>query len=174
MHVDYILSFPMVQREACVEENVQICGKRGFVSSEHRESSSGAQLFQPPSEIKQHLHSDPELVYYTQVKDGAIPPGYVADFLPLASAVREVNTFSTLRNITARVLLHERSKTVALAAASNFQTSRQLRQASEHQPRKYKSRLQKSVYSGPNARQDTDTAAAGPQNAVTFMFVLLY
>ena len=65
---------------------------------------------------------------------------------------------STLSNTTAAVKVHERSKTVPLSGAKDIQTPRQFSQVTEHQPRKYKSRLQNSVYPGLNARRDAKTA----------------
>ena len=122
------------------------------------DGQTGTIVPQPQSEP-----SDGELLYYTLVKDGTLPDGFVDSFLVFAdtlggAATRKFKKMAKMDNTTAAIQLHRMSKVHTLSSISERQVTDQFLLTATVRPRKYITRLQKSMYSGPNARKDAEIA----------------
>ena len=102
-------------------------------------------------------------LYFTLLSCGAVPAGFLDDFLKLEiparkAAARLIKLNASISDAEAELSL-ERKKRMKLACArESTATCDQLLVAADIKPRRFKSRLQRSCYEGPTAREDAESA----------------
>ena len=106
---------------------------------------------------------DVVILYHTLVRDGALPEGCEREFATLAkviapAAAREQRRMASLGNVQAAVWLHDHEKRKREEEKVVQQTEAQFQWAASERPRKFSSRLEKSLYDGPTARRDAEEA----------------
>ena len=104
-----------------------------------------------------------DVLYHTQVRDGALPKGFEREFATLATVItaaaeRERRRMANFGNVEAAVWLHEREKRKLVVEQVQQQTSAQFDWAAAERPRKYRSRLERMLFDGPTARRDAEEA----------------
>ena len=107
--------------------------------------------------------SDFAFLYFTLLSDGAVPAGFLDDFLKLEipaskAAARLIKLNASISDTEAELSL-EREKRIKLACARESTAAcDQLLVAADIKPRRFKSRLQRSCYEGPTASKDAESA----------------
>ena len=104
--------------------------------------------------------SDAQVLYWTLVDDGALPDGFLEDFVLLmqsveSAAARQART-TFLDNPQADLFVHEFHKSQRLAATEEKSTADMFAQAVALPPRRYKTRLERTLFSGPTPRKDAE------------------
>ena len=103
------------------------------------------------------------LLYYTLVKDGALPSGYLGEFTSLEAPARR----SANRLQTSAIAVTESAASASLAAlrresehraSVEVSISDQLVIAADMRPKKFRTKWQRIVYDGPTARKDAESA----------------
>ena len=107
--------------------------------------------------------TDMVLLYITLVSDGAIPPGFLAEFVTLEQALklsskRAINIAANRSDAEAERLLFIDKKRRDMQALTSSAASDQLVLAAELKPRKFRSKWQRIVFEGPTARKDMEDA----------------
>ena len=103
------------------------------------------------------------LLYITLVSDGAIPAGFLAEFLTLEqplnlSSKRAINIAANRSDAEAERLLFIDKKRRDMQALTSSAVSDQLVLTAELKPRKFRSKWQRIVFEGPTARKDMEDA----------------
>ena len=101
---------------------------------------------------------DTVLLYRTLVADGGLPPGFEAEFSTLgptlgSAAQRQGRRIRELSNLGAAVLLRQPKALGEKHAKAVKSSADQFLQAAEMPPRRYKSRLQRTLYAGPTKEE---------------------
>ena len=112
----------------------------------------------------QHVQTDlPDIVllYRTLVADGGLPPGFEAELFTLgpileSAAQRQGRRIRELTNLDAAVLLEDQKAQQKKNAKEVKTSADQFSRAAELPPRRYKSRLQRTLHAGPTARKDAE------------------
>ena len=107
--------------------------------------------------------TDMVLLYITLVSDGAILPGFLAEFVTLEQALklsskRALNIAANRSDAEAERLLFIDKKRRDMQALTSSAASDQLVLAAELKPRKFRSKWQRIVFEGPTARKDMEDA----------------
>ena len=102
-------------------------------------------------------------LYFTLVLDGAVPRGYLREFVSLEEPVRTAAERADRRNagitnFSAAGWLHLQRKSLRESEKSERDAIDQLVLASEIKPRKFRSRCHQQAFQGPSARQDAEAA----------------
>ena len=102
-------------------------------------------------------------LYYTLVLDGAVPRGYLHEFLSLEGHVRTAaeradRRNSSITNFSAAGWLHLQKSSQQKSERSERDAFDQLVLASTLKPRKFRSKCQEHAFQGPSARQDAESA----------------
>ena len=108
-------------------------------------------------------HEDVVVLYHTLVQDGALPPGFEAEFSGLGphifpEAQRQTRRLAQLDNVTAAVMLHRHSKRRMQQEQVQKIVTDQFLAAALNKPKVYKTRLQMSYYETTTARRDAEEA----------------
>ena len=103
------------------------------------------------------------VLYHTLVQDGALPPGYELEFATLANligpaAAREQRRMTTFSNVHAAVWLHDREKRKREEDKVVQQTAAHFEWTAGERARRYRTRLERSLYDGPTGRRDVEEA----------------
>ena len=115
-----------------------------------------------------HSVSSPELshftlLYYTLVRDGALPLGYLQEFISLEAPARKAAN----RLQASAVAVSDSAASTALVALRRESEHRasieksiadQLVIAADMRPKRFRTKWQRIVYDGPTARKDAETA----------------
>ena len=104
---------------------------------------------------------DASLLYKTLVADGPLLGGWQPGFLKLVQAARpardrQLRAFSRVKNENASVWLHSVREDKAHLLKNEKKEAEQFFAAWELKPRRYKSKFQKSLFSGLTARKDAE------------------
>ena len=107
--------------------------------------------------------TDMVLLFITLVSDGAIPAGFLAEFLTLEQALnlsskRAINIAANRSDAEAERLLFIDKKRRDMQALTSSAASDQQVLAAELKPRKFRSKWQRIVFEGPTARKDMEDA----------------
>ena len=150
-------------------------GKAG-AKKETKEDSASITKFQVPSwcqnipldssdfyVAREYGVTDMVLLYITLVSDGAIPAGFLAEFLTLEQALnlsskRAINIAANRSDAEAERLSFIDKKRRDMQALTSSAASDQLVLAAELKPRKFRSKWQRIVFEGPTARKDMEDA----------------
>ena len=105
--------------------------------------------------------SDGELLYFTLVADGALPDGFIRDFLRLtpwvsAAAQRQALQLARTDDLEAALFLHQDGERRKLQEFQEKTGAEQFIAAAAAPPTKFKSRLHRSRFQGPTARKDAE------------------
>ena len=122
------------------------------------ESSSGTF----PPKISPGM-SDFARLYYTLVRDGALPIGYLDEFLtlelPARRATKRSRSFAcSISDAAAASALSHLRQEAQRMALEVISVSDQLVIAADLRPKKLRTRWQRAVYDGPTARKDAEAA----------------
>ena len=95
--------------------------------------------------------------------DGALPGGWQPEFVKLIQAARpardrQLRAFSGVKNEDASVWLHLFREEKAQLLKNEKKEAEQFLAAWELKPRRYKTKFQRSLFSGPTARKDAEEA----------------
>ena len=113
------------------------------------------------SEASDRAHSDAQLLYYTLVSDGAIPGGFVTEFEAFMLSVLPA------AQRQAKAWAHTKEEDVSLWLSA-FKDSQQeidrkarieadrAKAAWNQKPKRYKTRFERTLYSGPTPRKDAE------------------
>ena len=99
------------------------------------------------------------VLYRTLVADGGLPSGYEKEFSALGpvletAAQRQDRRLHELSNMEASILLKQYKSQEEMRGKDAKTSADQFLLAAEMPPRRYMSRLQRSLYAGPTARKD--------------------
>ena len=105
--------------------------------------------------------SDFLILYRTLVGDGALPAGYDREFMSLEPIVkaaerRENEKAMSITNVGAALWLDKFEKDKGIEQKHSKSIEEQFILACAKEPRRFQSRLQKILYTGPNARSDAE------------------
>ena len=137
------------------------------VSQLKRESAVPEQavMSSPAGGLQARLDPPEDIVvlYHTLVRDQALPPGFEEAFSKLAphisiAAKRQQGRLADTDNPRAALHLHELKKQDRDSERRTEVARAQFLLAAARPPRRYVSRLQRAIYQGPNARQETEDA----------------
>ena len=123
--------------------------------------------------------SDFALLYYTLVKDDALPIGYLQDFLSLEGPARraakrsQVPAASISDSMASTALIQLRKK-VDQRASEVVSISDQLVMAADLKPRKFVTKWQRAVYDGPTARKDAELCGARTLGSIACHFITFH
>ena len=103
------------------------------------------------------------ILYHTLVRDGALPEGFECEFATLArviepAAAREQRRMANFGHVEAAVWLHDREKRKHEKEKVEQQAAAQFECAAGERLRKYRTRLERSLFDGPTARRDAEEA----------------
>ena len=98
------------------------------------------------------------LLYRTLIADGALPGGWQPEFVKLIQAARpardrQLRAFSGVKNEDASVWLHLFREEKGQLLKNEKKEAEQFLAAWELKPRRYKTKFQRSLFSGPTARR---------------------
>ena len=115
--------------------------------------STAAQKSLPPPDFL--------VLYHTLVRDGALPPHFEDAFCTLEvpallAATRQDRKVSTVTNMQATTWLQERQKLRNQEARLEKSAADQFLLAADKAPRRYRSKFQRGLYAGPNARKEAE------------------
>ena len=119
-------------------------------------------LLLQPSQPPQPSPTDAQLLYWTLEDDGVVPPGYEQDFTQLMSVVcgaaeRQART-TFLDSPQAALYLHNHEKEKGKAGHQAKSAEEQFALALNLRPRRYKTRFERTLYTGPTPRKDAEEA----------------
>ena len=108
----------------------------------------------------QPVPSDPQLLYGTLVDDGAQPDGFLSQFVVLMAAVEPATARQAratfLDNAQADLIVHEYHKNKSHVEAQAKTAADVFAQAVAFPPRRFKTRLGRTLVSGPTLRKDAE------------------
>ena len=112
------------------------------------------------SQTVQHVPSDAQLLYWTLVDDQVVPDGFLSDFERLmavvdTASVRQARA-SFMDNPQAALYLHELAKTKESENKKAKSADDQFALAFNAKPKKYRTRFERTLYSGPTPRKDAE------------------
>ena len=102
-------------------------------------------------------------LYYTLVKDNAVPMGYLQDFRSLETPARraakrlQISAASVSDSMASTALIALRRESDHRAAEAGT-TADQLVIAADMRPKKFRTKWQRAIYDGPTARKDAEAA----------------
>ena len=110
--------------------------------------------------------SDFAFLYFTLVKDNAVPKDYVQEFLSLEIPARRAAQRSQVSAVLVSDSMAATASSVPRREADQRTTEKssigdQLLIAADLKPRKFRTKWQRAVYDGPSARKDADLAERG-------------
>ena len=133
-------------------------GSSSLLNIQGDESSSGTF----PPKIFSGM-SDFARLYYTLVRDGALPIGYLDEFLtlerPARRATKRSRSFAcSISDATATTALSNMRQEAQRKALEVSTISDQLVIAADLRPKKFRTRWQRAIHDGPTARKDAEAA----------------
>ena len=104
--------------------------------------------------------SDAQILYWTLVDDGALPDGFIEDIVRLMESVESAAArqarMTFLDNPEADLFVHNFHRNQRRAATVEKSTADMFAQAVALPPRRYKTRLERTLFSGPTPRKDAE------------------
>ena len=104
------------------------------------------------------IPSDAQMLYWTLIDDGSVPDGFLADFMVSMRSVESTAARKTratfLDNPQADLFVHEFHKKKSGVATEEKSSADAFSQAYALPPRRYKTRLERTPFSGPTPRKD--------------------
>ena len=102
-----------------------------------------------------------ELLYGTLVADGAVPPGFLKEFMKLEgparrAAQRAQQKYATKSESMAEIELIRAKKLQDVRAEAERTITDQLVMLADWKPRRFRTKWQKLAYEGPTARKDAE------------------
>ena len=144
--------------ENCQDQEGSPCGFSSQVAEPPVRAASIISRF-VPSPVLSHF----TLLYFTLVQDGALPLGYLQEFISLEAPARR----SANRLQASAVAVSDSAASMTLVALRRESEHRasveksiadQLVIAAEMRPKRFRTKWQRTVYDGPTARKDAETA----------------
>ena len=104
--------------------------------------------------------ADSQLLYYTLVRDGAVPAGFLFEFESLMTGNEDDAARQSRQNfrddVQSAIWLHEKSKEQNRERREAKTAADLFVQAANLKPRRFKNRLARTLAAGPNSRRDAE------------------